>query len=53
MAVMDMMASGRLAGYERMVTGRIGLDDIVTKGFEELINRKDEHVKILVTPRMS
>ncbi|PPJ50939.1 hypothetical protein CBER1_06512 [Cercospora berteroae] len=49
--VMDLMASGRLAGYERLVTARIGLDDIVQKGFEELVNRKDEHIKILVKPR--
>ena len=49
--VMDMMTSGRLAGYEQMVTGRIDLADIVAKGFEELIHNKDRHVKILVKPR--
>lgn len=49
--VIDMIATGKLAGYERMVTGRIALDDIVEHGFEELINNKDAHVKILVRPR--
>lgn len=34
-----------------MVTARIGLEDVVKGGFEELINNKDNHVKILVTPK--
>jgi len=34
-----------------MVTSRIHLDDVVTKGFEELLNNKDDHIKILVTPK--
>lgn len=33
------------------MTGRISLEDVVTKGFDELINNKDEHIKILVTPK--
>jgi (R,R)-butanediol dehydrogenase/meso-butanediol dehydrogenase/diacetyl reductase len=33
-----------------MVTGRIRIDDIVEKGFEELVNNKDKHIKILVSP---
>ncbi|KAI5367652.1 putative GroES-like superfamily, alcohol dehydrogenase-like, NAD(P)-binding domain superfamily [Septoria linicola] len=49
--VIDMMATGKLEGYERMVTGRIALDDIVEQGFEELLNNKDAHIKILVRPR--
>ncbi|EMF15021.1 GroES-like protein [Sphaerulina musiva SO2202] len=48
--VIAMMAAGKLAGYEKLVTGRIALDDIVKEGFEELVNHKDEHIKILVTP---
>jgi hypothetical protein len=43
--------AGKLAGYEKLVTGRIKLDDIVEKGFKQLINNKDQHIKILVTPR--
>lgn len=34
-----------------MVTRRVGLADVVEQGFEELINNKDEHVKILISPR--
>lgn len=34
-----------------MVTSRIYLDDVVEKGFEELIKNKDHHIKIMVTPR--
>ena len=49
--VMQMMAEGKLVGYEKMVTGRIGLEEIVPQGFDELINNKDKHIKILVKPR--
>lgn len=34
-----------------MITGRIALEDIREKGFEQLVKNKDEHVKILATPR--
>lgn len=34
-----------------MITARVSLDDVAAKAFEELITKKDEHVKILVTPR--
>jgi threonine dehydrogenase-like Zn-dependent dehydrogenase len=46
-----MMAGGKLADYEKMVTARIGLEEIVAKSFEELIKGKDKHSKILVKPR--
>jgi threonine dehydrogenase-like Zn-dependent dehydrogenase len=42
---------GSFKGVEKMVTSRIALDDIVEKGFENLVERKDEHIKILVTPK--
>lgn len=48
---MEWMQSGRLSGYEKMVTARISVEDIVAKGFEELVNNKDQHIKIMVTPR--
>lgn len=35
-----------------MVTARIALDDLKEKGFDQLIKNKDEHIKILATPRM-
>ena len=43
--------AGKLEGYEKMVTSRIGVEDIVEKGFKELINNKDKHIKILVSSR--
>lgn len=42
---------GKFKGAERMITSRIHLEDVVEKGFKELITNKDKHVKILVTPR--
>ncbi|HMQ55050.1 MAG TPA: zinc-binding dehydrogenase, partial [Anaerolineae bacterium] len=48
-AVIEMLADGRLQP-EPMVTGRIGLDDIVAGGFEELLTNKEKNVKILVSP---
>jgi len=35
----------------QFITGRIALDDLVGKGFRELIDNKEENVKILVTPK--
>ncbi len=43
--------SGEVPGYEKLVTDRIGVDDIVEKGFEALIHNKDKHIKILVSPK--
>ncbi len=43
--------AGNYPGFEKMVTGRISVEDVVSKGFMELIENKDEHVKILVTPK--
>lgn len=34
-----------------MVTARIALEDVKEKGFDQLVEHKDEHVKILATPR--
>ncbi|KPI42707.1 (R,R)-butanediol dehydrogenase [Cyphellophora attinorum] len=38
-------------GLEDMVTARIALEDAKVGGFDELVNNKDKHIKILVTPR--
>jgi len=43
--------SDKFKGYEKMVTSRISLEDVVTKGFDELVNRKDDHIKILISPK--
>ncbi len=45
------MMLGKFKGAEKMITARIALDDLVAKGFDELITKKDEHVKIVATPR--
>ncbi|KEF60851.1 uncharacterized protein A1O9_02413 [Exophiala aquamarina CBS 119918] len=51
--VMEMMGDGTFQGYEKMITSRISLDDVVAKGFEELVARKDDHVKILISPKLT
>jgi (R,R)-butanediol dehydrogenase/meso-butanediol dehydrogenase/diacetyl reductase len=48
-ATIEMIASGKFDPFQ-FITGRIELDDIVKSGFEELINNKEENVKILVKP---
>jgi (R,R)-butanediol dehydrogenase / meso-butanediol dehydrogenase / diacetyl reductase len=47
--VCSLLANGAISA-EPMITGKIALDDIIDKGFEELVNNKDAHIKILVTP---
>ncbi|KAF2029837.1 GroES-like protein [Setomelanomma holmii] len=49
----DAFVAGKFKGVETMITSRIYLDDIAQKGFEELVKRKDDHIKILVTPNKS
>lgn len=48
-AVIKLLREGKIHA-EQFITGRIGLDDIVDEGFKELIENKDENVKILVHP---
>jgi (R,R)-butanediol dehydrogenase/meso-butanediol dehydrogenase/diacetyl reductase len=48
-ATIRMIQEGKVEPHQ-FITGRIGVDDIVSKGFDELINNKEENVKILVTP---
>jgi threonine dehydrogenase-like Zn-dependent dehydrogenase len=48
--VADFVA-GKFQGVEKMVTARISIEDVKEKGFEQLIKNKDQHVKILATPR--
>ncbi|KAL2816114.1 chaperonin 10-like protein [Aspergillus granulosus] len=50
--MVDAFMKGRFIGVEKMITGRIALEDIVGKGFEELV-RPNDHVKILVSPKRS
>ena len=44
-----MMSDPRFHG-EVLITDRIGLDDLVGKGYYGLLNEKDKHVKMLVRP---
>lgn len=48
--VINLLNDGRLTA-KPLITGKISIDDIVEKGFEELVNRKDENIKIIVKPR--
>ena len=44
-----LVADGKVDPFQ-FITGRIDLADIVDKGFRELIDDKEENVKILVRP---
>ena len=48
-ATIEMVAGGKVDPFQ-FITGRVDLDDIVHKGYDELINNKEENVKILVKP---
>ncbi len=48
--VIAFIADGRL-DITPLVTGRIELEQIVEKGFEELMHNKEHNVKIIVSPR--
>ncbi|AFM23473.1 2,3-butanediol dehydrogenase [Desulfomonile tiedjei] len=45
-----LMADGRIAA-QPMITAKIKLDDIVEKGFKELLANREQHIKILVSPQ--
>ncbi|KIX07220.1 chlorophyll synthesis pathway protein BchC [Rhinocladiella mackenziei CBS 650.93] len=49
--VMKLIGQGHFKGYEKMVTSRISLEDLVPKGFEELVNNRDDQIKILISPK--
>jgi hypothetical protein len=42
--------AGKLIGIESMVTSQIHVSDNVTKGLDELVKHKDNHIEIMVTP---
>lgn len=50
-ATIALVQSGRL-DLAPFITGRIGLDALVSEGFDQLINNNEHHVKIIVNPRM-
>jgi (R,R)-butanediol dehydrogenase/meso-butanediol dehydrogenase/diacetyl reductase len=45
-----LLRDGKVAA-EQFITGKIALDDLVKGGFRELIDNKEENVKILVSPK--
>src|SRR5579863_7188452 len=45
----QMMTDPRFRG-DVLISDRIGLDDLIGKGYYGLLNEKDQHVKILVRP---
>ncbi len=47
--VIELIRSGTV-DVDQFITGRIGLSDIVDRGFRELIDHKESNVKILVQP---
>lgn len=47
--VAKLLASGQLKA-KPLITGRIQLQDIVEKGFDELVNNKATNIKIIVSP---
>ncbi|ODV95240.1 hypothetical protein PACTADRAFT_49988 [Pachysolen tannophilus NRRL Y-2460] len=50
--VIEKMDSGDIdiEKVKTLITGRIGLENAVQEGFLELINHKDKHIKVLVSP---
>jgi (R,R)-butanediol dehydrogenase/meso-butanediol dehydrogenase/diacetyl reductase len=50
--VIALIADGRL-DVKPLITGRIELEHILELGFEELVNNKDQNVKIIVRPAAS
>ena len=48
-ATIKLVQEGKL-DLSKFITGRLALDELVEKGFDELINNNEKHVKILVNP---
>jgi hypothetical protein len=42
---------GKFVGIEDMITDRIKLDEVVVKGFENLVQGDPSSIKVLVSPR--
>ncbi len=47
----DLMADGRI-DVKPLITAKIGLEDLIEKGFKELVEHKEKHIKILVSPEI-
>lgn len=51
--VVEAFGNGEYKGIEKMITSCIALEEIVDKGLEELVSRREQHIKILVTPKVN
>ena len=49
--VVEDYVAGKFAGAQKMITSRIALEDVKSKGFEELMTNRDLHCKIVATPK--
>lgn len=49
--VIEELGEGRFPGIEKTITGMVNIDEAVEKGFKALVNDKEKHVKILVSPK--
>jgi (R,R)-butanediol dehydrogenase/meso-butanediol dehydrogenase/diacetyl reductase len=49
-ATIELAESGKI-DLSAFITARIGLDELITGGFDELIDNNEKHVKIIVDPR--
>ncbi|MGO2527849.1 MAG: 2,3-butanediol dehydrogenase, partial [Brevibacterium aurantiacum] len=49
-STIELVRSGKI-DLAPFITKRIGLDELVSGGFDELINNNEHHVKIIVDPR--
>jgi threonine dehydrogenase-like Zn-dependent dehydrogenase len=43
--------TGKFFGVEDMITDRIKLDDVVVKGFENLVQSDASSIKVLISPK--
>jgi (R,R)-butanediol dehydrogenase/meso-butanediol dehydrogenase/diacetyl reductase len=48
-ATIALLNDGRLRG-EPLISAKIGLSEVIAKGFQALVERKDENIKVLVSP---
>ncbi|THG99717.1 hypothetical protein EW026_g2703 [Hermanssonia centrifuga] len=48
--LLEAVAAGKFQGLEKLITRKIGLEDLVEKGIKALITEKDTQIKILVHP---
>ncbi len=46
----DLISEGKM-DINSLISSKIKLDDLIEKGFKELISRKESHMKILVAPK--